>query len=739
MNPDNFMLGYGERLTEPMSPPPSMMNKPSPYTFQESVARLQPKLQSTAARLAELPAAARPAGKTVAAVTLHPSYVAKSYYPKALFDALHLEQIGSKLTYVRPEKWTRQGAPEEVRSTTIFVEGELSTFTGLSAKLQELDASSTAGQDLVKIESVAPINDIDRIKGVAATVADTELEIVLHIGGRRENARILNGFKAYAEEIGLEVNLGSRLQRDGICFIGVKASGAKARELAKFSYLRALRVMPHMRPILRSTPGLSFQALLPSGTPVDPGVRVAVFDGGVPAGTAIEAWIRRFDADGVGAADHEMQGHGVAVTGALLLGPLQSGIAPPTPYCYVDHYRVLDGEGEEDELTVIKRIVKVIEANNYSYVNLSLGPDIPIDDDDINPWTAVLDPLFYEKQILATIATGNDGEKDEASGNARIQPPSDAANGLAVGAADRTADNWSRASYSSFGPGRAPGIIKPDVLCFGGSPAEPFQLMGLSGLNTVQATGTSFASPLALRTALGIRAYFGEVLSPVALKALLVHSAQLPDGLETKHCGWGRVPLDFRDIVATTGDTVRVVYQGTLSPAEWMNVPVPLPSGTLQGMVRVNATICYFSDTDPEDPVNYTKAGIEVRFRPHADKRKGGSGQQYPDSKSFFKKGTFNELFDDDLNHNAHFWETTLSESLNMRATSLHEPVFNLHYNARDGGARADSGASPIKYAMVVTVSAPRNSDLYSRTVSRYRTQLEPLQPVLRIPIITSV
>ena len=726
-------------MTEVIPPPPSMMDKRSPYTFDEAITRLQPKFEAVATKLAELPEAARPDGKTVAAVTLHPSYVAKSYYPQALFDTLQLEQIGSKLTYVKPEKWTRRGEPEEVRSTTIFVQGDLSTFANLPQKLTELSAATTAGQDIVKLESVASITDIERVKGIAEAVTDTELEVILHVGHEGDNARILNGFKNYANSLGIDVNLEKRLQKDGICFVGVKASGIGARELAKFSYLRAVRTMPHLRPIIRSTQGLSFEALLPDGAPVDPGVRVAVFDGGVPTGTAIEPWIRRFSADGAGTPTQDGQAHGVAVTGALLFGPLQSGIAPPTPYCYVDHYQVLDGEEEEDELTVINRIVKVIEANNYSYANISLGPDIPIDDDDLSPWTTVLDKLIYEKHMLATIATGNGGEQDEASGNARIQPPSDAANCLAIGAADRTTDNWSRASYSSYGPGRSPGIIKPDVLSFGGSPNEPFQLIDVSGLNTVQATGTSFASPTALRTALGIRAYFGEVLSPVALKALLIHSASLPEHLESRHCGWGRIPLDFREIVATTGDTVRVVYQGSLSPAEWMNVPIPLPSDQLQGMVRITASICYFSDTNPEDPVNYTKAGMEIRFRPHADKRKNGSEQVYPDSKSFFKKNIFNELVDDELNYNAHFWETTLSASLNMRASSLHEPVFNLHYNARDGGRRAEADATPIKYAMVVTVSAPRNADLYGRTLARYRTQLEPLQPVVQIPITTRI
>lgn len=739
MNPDNFLLGYGERLTSPIAPPPSMMNKRAPYTFDEAVARLAPELTATAIKLADLPTAARPGGKTVAAVTLHPSYTAKSYYPSSLFDVLELEAIGSKETKIKPEKWTRKGEPETVRSTTIFVKGDLDAFTYLSQRVQELDPNSAAGKDVVKIEEIKSISDVERVKSIQETDNDMELEVVLHIGGMNDNSYILNGFKDYAEGLNLTVDLDKRLQSDGICFLPMKASGIKARELAKFSFLRAVRKMPHMRPIIRSTPGLSFETLLPEGTPVDPGLRVAVFDGGIPEGTVIEPWVRRHEVDGIGEPTDDNLRHGTAVTGALLLGPLQSGVMPQLPYSYVDHYRVLDNGRDDDELTVINRIKNVLEATNYSYVNLSLGPEMPIEDDDINPWTTILDKLFLQKNILATIATGNWGEQDEASGNARVQPPSDAVNGLAVGAADRTASEWARASYSCYGPGRAPGIIKPDVLSFGGSSHEPFHLIDSTNQNiTCQAVGTSFASPLALRTALGIRAYFGEVLSPIALKALLIHSAKCSDAHERRHCGWGRIPLDFSDIVATTGDSVRVVYQGSLSPAEWVNVPIPMPPDQLTGMVTVSASLCYFADTNPEDPVNYTKAGMEIRFRPHSQKRKNGSEQVYSDSKSFFQKRQV-DLYDDELNYNAHFWETTLTASKKMRATSLHEPVFNLHYNARDGGGRAGESALPLNYAMVITITAPRHADLYAATSSRYRTQLEALQPVIQIPVVSTL
>lgn len=739
MNDDNFLLGYGERLTQPMAPPPSKMEKHSPYTIPEAVQRLIPKFTTATTQLKQLPDTANPDGVTVAAVTLHPSFVAKSYYPEALLKELNLTPIGSKETRVKPDKWTRKEPTKEVRSTLIYVEGSIQAFDAVPEKLTSLGKTdSVASRDIVKIEKISALTAEEKIKDDLGSSEDVELEVALHLGDIDTQSKVLTGFKQHLENLGVEADIDGRVELDGMCFMPIKTDGAKAKKVAQYSFLRYARKMPYLLPIIRNVDGLSFNVDLPESRPIDPSMRVAVFDGGVPDNSILEPWVRHFEADGVGTPIDELLHHGTAVTGSVLFGPLQQGEPVPTPYCYVDHYRVL-GDGNDDELSVIKRIRKVIEANNYKYVNFSLGPRIPIADDDINPWTAIIDKLLYQKEILATVATGNDGDLDEENGNARIQPPSDAVNALGIGSADRLdADDWQRAEYSSYGPGRAPGVIKPEIVAFGGSSREPLHVIdAFNGSTTSPTTGTSFASPLALRTALGIRAHFGEVLSPIALKALLVHAAIKEDAHEPKHCGWGRVPTDFHSIVSTNNTSVRVVYQGTLNPAEWMNVPIPLPAEDLQGMVNIKATLCYFTDTNPEDPVNYTKSGMEIRFRPHADKFEVRDGVQamYPKSKSFFQKNQI-DLFDDDLNYNAHFWETTLSATKRMRATSLKAPVFNLHYNARSSGRRAAADTPPLNYAMVITIDAPRNDSLYQDVVQHYRTQLEALQPVVQIPVV---
>jgi hypothetical protein len=219
----------------------------------------------------------------------------------------------------------------------------------------------------------------------------------------------------------------------------------------------------------------------------------------------------------------------------------------------------------------------------------------------------------------------------------------------------------------------------------------------------------------------------------MALKALLLHVAQ-DGGFDRTEVGWGRIPLDFRELMSTDDHAVRVLYQGVLSPAESIKAPIPLPSSSIKGKVEVAATVVYLTPTNPQDTANYTNAGLDIVFRPHSGKKKKQQ-QVHPDTKPFFSKNDY-ELFDDPLTYKAHIWETARTNSKSMLATSLHEPAFNLHYNARDGvGAAKKSAAQQIRYAMVVTVSAPNHPTLYNEVFTRYRALLEPLKPVVQIPV----
>lgn len=740
----NYLIGYGERLASDLAAPVGGAPKKHPYSFAEARKRLAPKVKAAIKELASLPPELCPKDQAVALVTLHPTYLAKTYYPAELLKSYRLETVGSRSREVSPEKWTMKKPPESAVTSELYIAGTRSHFQQFATDIDRLRESASGADDLIKIEDFRTQPSEEKLKPFRSHDKEPLLEVVLHAQPIREDAFILDGFEAYLRSLDLKPDLDKRrFFAEGLCFLPLRVPREVAAEVVKYSFLRLAREMPRLRqfrPVARATPGFSsFVCKLPKGGPIDQDIRVAVFDGGVRSDAKLDPWVARKKTKGLGDAVPEFQNHGTGVTSALLFGPLQDGVTADRPYASIDHYRILDTDTMKDDqqelYTVLERIQDVLESRpKYDFVNLSLGPDLAIEDNDVHAWTAVLDQLFSDGLTLPTIAVGNSGELDWPSGNARIQTPADCVNALSVGGCDRTGTGWKRASYSSIGPGRSPGIIKPDGLAFGGSSREPYWVLNAEKPGSAMPiTGTSFAAPTALRTAIGMRAHFGKLLTPLAIKALLLHTCD-DGGHDKAEVGWGRIPADLDVIALTDEHAAHIVYQGELRPASWMRMQIPIPGDPMSGMVELTATFCFATLTDPQDPLNYTRSGLEVRFRPHDKKRKDAK-QLHADSSHFFQaKDVFVE--ETDLRADAHRWETTLHKARSMRASGLRNPVFDVHYNARIGGRNAKS-ADKIPYALVITVASKNTSDLYNKILQRYPTILEPLKPVVEIPIRT--
>lgn len=244
------------------------------------------------------------------------------------------------------------------------------------------------------------------------------------------------------------------------------------------------------------------------------------------------------------------------------------------PFSNVDHIRVWDVDSGADSLElydVLERIKNTLDSSpKYDFINLSLGPLLPIEDDDVHTWTAVLDEYLADGACVATVAVGNDGEGD------------------------------------------------PD-----------------QGLNRVQ------------------------------------------------------VPSDIR------------------------------------------ATLCYSTEIDSAHPGNYTRSGLEVFFRPHSERYEENAS--YPKTETFFSQSKLYDRTEESLRRDAHKWETCLHGTVKKLAKSYHEPVFDIHYVARDEG-HVEHQSPKIKYALVITIEAPKHANLYDMIVRKYRNILEPMLPV-QVPV----
>src|SRR5262249_47439688 len=104
MTKRNFLLGKGERLVEDVAGVRGGGPKSHPYTFSQARERLAPMLTRVVRGIDQLPAEACPNDQAIAAITLNPEYIAKSYFPEKLFESVGLQTVGSRPRRVKPEK-----------------------------------------------------------------------------------------------------------------------------------------------------------------------------------------------------------------------------------------------------------------------------------------------------------------------------------------------------------------------------------------------------------------------------------------------------------------------------------------------------------------------------------------------------------------------------------------------------------------------------------------------------------
>ena len=382
----NFLLGYGERLTEPVDIPSTFREKFPPYKLTEARTRFLPKITSTVSDLDKLPGSACPQDEAVANIMLHPEYLAKSYYPTKLFTGVNLRVVGSRSRFITPEKRSRDRAPTEAPTIEYYVASKREAFHVWSDELPQWTQQDIRFSELARLEDIYAQPSPDKVKQIQTDEDELIFEIVLHARELRSDNYILKGFQGHLEDLQIQPDFERRFFAGGLCFLRIKAPRNEITRVAQFSFLRVAREMPRLRsfrPVTRGHSHAPQPAELPTEKPLDPSLRVAVFDGGIREASPLDRWVHAIEGSEIGSPTDEATWHGEAVSSSLLFGSITNAgnVAIPIPYAEVDHYRVLDSRSESDPFElyeVLERIKDVIESINYQFLNFSIGPASPL-------------------------------------------------------------------------------------------------------------------------------------------------------------------------------------------------------------------------------------------------------------------------------------------------------------------------------------------------------------------------
>src|SRR5580692_3544722 len=755
--PDRPILAGGEALRQNAERASGGGPKYHPRSFEEARARLRPQIDALQEAVARTPATLRGA-RVIFQATVLPNYLANSYFPVDLFREADLVPVGTRAA-AGPYQ-TRARVQEDQPTKSYLLAGDERSIARVSELLAG-DAVSGAARDRLRQFDVFRLPDVDEVLRARPDLPTEELltwEAVLHptvaASGEvtaAERQAVLTKWAAWVDQLGGEINADYQRVVRGMTFMPVRLPAGAAEQATRFNPLRALRPMPKVRPTpvgpLRVVGTGRQLPAPPPGQRPQSDLRVAVFDGGVSAGIPhLEPFVDAIDVTPE-PEDPDSVAHGTMVTGALLYGSLPDDEPLRIPDAGVDHFRVVPAPSPEhwdiDLYWILDRIVELVRARGYPIVNLSLGPNLAVDDQtEPHRWTAELDELTDELGVLFVTAVGNNGELDAPTGLNRVQVPSDMVNSLSVGACDRLAPDaaWTRAPYSAVGPGRSGARLKPCGVAFGGEPQTPFRGI-FAGAQVGESWGTSFATPLAMHGIVGLAVRLGpQLTSPDLLRAFALHFAETPNGQPVEEVGFGRLLERYDERWNCQANEATIIYRDTIERDQVISLPFPLVRDVVAGrMVDLAWTLVFTAPTDPTDAVDYTQAGLEVAFRPHARRfsfrdsvtnksialdiqedrqaaldqlSAGASLSALPATKSSDRHR--NEA----LQREEGKWETALHYSKRMRANSLFEPQVTVNYLAREDGHLAAAPALP--FTMLVSMRGPQGVDVYDAVLQHY-------------------
>jgi hypothetical protein len=754
----NILVG-GERLTLPTIRPQSGGKSDPPQSFFDVGMRLRPQIAEAWRTLSELPDALH-GPRLYFETSVVPNYLATSHFPEALFSLMGVRRVGTRSaygTYV-----TKQKREENALTKSFLLSGSAEALTRLDEQLGANEASLSRGvhDDLLKLQDVAAPSPGTVLNLGAEQFIEVEklvaLESVLHpvvdeYGFPDSNglAEVLAKWAALIESLGGSVDLDERRTHQDLSFVPVLLPRERIQEAARFNPLRTLQPMPTMevRPPdeLRGIGGIT--PLPPSDRPTT-SQRIAIFDGGLPDTVpALAPYVSYVDLTN-GAPDlPESTSHATTVASAAAFGNIDQAAGLEPPPAYLDHFRVwpppAQHRPDQHMNWVIDEITKQVQTGQHTLVSLSIGPQFNIDPEGPpHRWTAALDELAERFNVLFCVAAGNQGEGDPAIGENLLGIPADTINGLSVGSCDDPdLSDWVRAPYSSVGPGRAGARVAPQVLSCGGLlPDKPFTCL-IPGGQYAYSHGTSLATPSVARSLAELRHALGSHASANTLRAFAVHHADRRSELALNEVGYGRIPRSLLEDLSCTPQEATILYEDRLRRGETVMLTLPIPDDLLDELgaryVDLRWTLAFTSPVDVSDPVDYSRAGIEMRFRPHAEtfnmNLKGEDpirvNRRDPNNLNLYdhlvKEGRVPSErplsrglreYAPEAEQRVRKWETMIRVDDHMKASTLYRPTLDLHLLTRSAGNMTPaSSGDELNYSMLVTVAVSAGVQLYDR------------------------
>lgn len=507
------------------------------------------------------------------------------------------------------------------------------------------------------LEDIRPVPPVDKLSAELETQDDTPVDCLLLFYSTLtdlEQARVLQAIRSFIARLDAPIGEQRRFSN------GVLGIEARLRPSQAVRACEAFTTLRHVKPDRAYYVPDSWQlSPIPEDVEVAPPLgttSVAVFDTGIdPACRELRGSIRAvlpFLSPSTVAPETE---HGTFVASRVAYGDRlmqclrERRLTPITPLVDVPIFGV-DGKGQrvpihEGHLAAAVDSVVPQLPESTRVLNLSLGTNVAVTDDQISLVAALLDYHARERDLVVVTTTGNLRDprvlatypQSHTNDSARIDSPGDSLLALTVGSIAHQAGGVSLSrprelsAFSRRGPGPFGGI-KPDLVAHGGNchaDGTTTDLTGVHGLlhhdrGWAVDYGTSFAAPLVSAMAATLIDHYGRP-SANLVKALLLHfttPALAPNIPISPECLIGRGEPDVDGALWATPHSATFLASGILTPNRFTFIPFQVPpclSPGGPGRLRIRATVVIDPAVAPDNPLEYCQARLTLGLRKPAE------------------------------------------------------------------------------------------------------------------------
>lgn len=291
------------------------------------------------------------------------------------------------------------------------------------------------------------------------------------------------------------------------------------------------------------------------------------------------------------------------------------------------------------ESELIEHIREAIEKHHddVKIWNLSLGTNVEADLHLFSYFGRALDEIQERFNVIICKSAGNCTNFSLNTPVSRISNSADSVRSIVVGslAHNKQVNDFAEidnpSPFSRIGKGPA-SINKPDLTQIGGNAGiDPLtNIITKTGVTSfspsgrlVTNVGTSFSTPRITSLLAGLSVKINEPYNPLLLKALTIHSAKYPSGLnlpsaeKLKYVGYG-VPSELDQIIYNDPHEITLVLQDSLIKGEWIEIPdFPFPTSLVNDghyYGEVILTLVASPRLSESQGSEYCQSNLEVRM-----------------------------------------------------------------------------------------------------------------------------